>query len=147
MIDKPAASITKTDIDALVESGRVEDRTIEYKRDLPGPSDEQRREFLRDVSSFANGFGGDILYGIEESGGVPTSAPGVLISNFDELRLQLQNSLRSNLDPRLPAVDVEQISGFPNGSVLLVRVHQSWRAPHMVRYTSEEMAEALVMHW
>jgi hypothetical protein len=134
MIDKPIASITKEDIEALVQSGRIEDRSIEYKRDLPRAIDEDRREFLRDVSAFANALGGDILYGIEENAGVPVAAHGVAITNFDALRLQLQNSLRSNLDPRLPAFDIEQVPGFPNGSVMVVRVYQSWRSPHMVTF-------------
>jgi hypothetical protein len=134
MIDKPVGAITKGDIDALIQSGRMEDRQIDYKRDLAGSTDDDKREFLRDVSSFANALGGDILYGIEETGGLPTAAPGVPISNFDELRLRLQNTIQSNLDPRLPSVEVDQVSGFPNGSVTIVRIQQSWRAPHMVTF-------------
>lgn len=88
MMDKPVAQIGKADVDALIASARAEDRTIEYKRDLPGGGDEDRREFLRDVSAFANALGGDILYGIEENAGLPTAAPGVSVPNFDELRLR-----------------------------------------------------------
>lgn len=134
MIDKPVAAIDKADVDAIVASGRAEDRTIEYKRELPGGSDEDRREFLRDVSSFANGMGGDILYGVETTGGIPTVARGLAVSNFDELRLRLQSTTHSNLDPRLPAVDIVAVPGFPDGSVVLVRSYQSWRAPHMVTF-------------
>jgi hypothetical protein len=43
MLDKELSAVTKADIYALIESGRKEDRTIEYKRDLPGGSDEERR--------------------------------------------------------------------------------------------------------
>jgi len=134
MIPKAATTIQKADIDALIENARIEDRTIEYKRDLPGPADEDRREFLRDVSAFVNGLGGDIVYGIEEKAGIPTSAPGVAIVNFDDLRLRLQNILQSSLAPPLPLIEIEQIEGFPNGSVLLLRAHQSWRGPHMVTF-------------
>lgn len=43
-----------------------ESRTLEYKRDLPDPKDrDSKREFLGDVTSFANAQGGDIVYGIE----------------------------------------------------------------------------------
>src|SRR5688500_2218946 len=131
MIEKPTQQILTIDIESLVASGRPEDRTIEYKRDLPGTSDDEKKEFLKDVSAFANALGGDILYGVDERDGVPTAAPGATIPNFDELRLRLQSSLHSNLDPRLPAVDIEQVGGFSNGSVLIVRAYQSWRAPHM----------------
>jgi hypothetical protein len=74
------------------------------------------------------------LYGVDESGGLPTGAHGVPVSNFDDLRLRLQNTARSNLDPRLPAIDIVSIPGFANGMVVLVRVHESWRAPHMVTF-------------
>ena len=134
MIDKPVADIEKADVDALIASARAEDRTIEYKRDLPGGGDEDRREFLRDVSAFANALGGDILYGIEENAGLPTAAPGVSVPNFDELRLRLQNTIQSNVDPRLPLVDVVHVPGFTDGFVVIIRVHQSWRGPHMVTF-------------
>jgi hypothetical protein len=134
MIPKPIGAIEKSDIDVLVASGRVEDRTIDYKSDLPGPTDDDRREFLRDVSSFANALGGDLVYGITENAGVPLDAPGVALTNFDELRLRLQSSVESNLDPRLPRLDVVHVSGFEKGSVVVVRVPQSWRAPHMITY-------------
>lgn len=134
MIDKPTSQIEKGDIDLLIPSRRLEDRTIEYKRDLPGTSDEERKEFLRDISSFANAQGGDILYGMEESDGYPINATGVEVSNFDELRLRLQNMIHSNLDPRLPAVEIVPISGFERGVVVLIRVLSSWRAPHMVTF-------------
>jgi predicted HTH transcriptional regulator len=65
-------------VDAFIASTRAEDRAIEYKLDLPG-GNEDRREFLRDGSAFANALGGDILYGIEENAGLPTAAPGVSV--------------------------------------------------------------------
>ena len=77
MIPKRFEDITKADIDALVANAVAEGRTIEYKRELPGNSDEDKREFLADVSSFANGAGGDIIYGVEEDKGVPTAASGL----------------------------------------------------------------------
>ena len=54
MISKTISEITKDDLAALV-SGRVaEGRTIDYKRELPGNSDGDKKEFLADASSFAN---------------------------------------------------------------------------------------------
>ena len=51
---------------ALIVRGlKAEGRTLDYKRTLPGSTDEEKREFLADVSSFANAAGGDIVYGID----------------------------------------------------------------------------------
>ena len=45
---------TRDDIDALVADAVKEGRTIEYKQAMPGGADADRKEFLADVSSFAN---------------------------------------------------------------------------------------------
>ena len=71
MIPKRFDEITKADIDALVANGVAEGRTLDYKRTLPGGKDDEKREFLADVSSFANAAGGDIIFGVEEDQGIP----------------------------------------------------------------------------
>ncbi|MCK5240903.1 ATP-binding protein [bacterium] len=48
----------------MISNQIQESRTIEYKESLPGNSDQDKREFLADISSFANAAGGDLLYGI-----------------------------------------------------------------------------------
>ena len=77
MIPKRFDDITKADIDGLITNAVSGPRTLDYKRQLPGNSDDDKREFLADVSSFANAAGGDILFGISEDNGVPTSADGL----------------------------------------------------------------------
>jgi hypothetical protein len=56
--------------DALLESLRAdrvrEGRQLDYKETLPGARDDDKREFLSDVTSFANAAGGDIIYGLRE---------------------------------------------------------------------------------
>lgn len=53
-----------------------EGRTIDYKRELPGNSDGDKKEFLADVSSFANTSGGDLILGVDENAGVPIQITG-----------------------------------------------------------------------
>jgi hypothetical protein len=43
MIPKPLVQVTKADLQALITAQVRESKTIEYKRDLPGGSDEQKR--------------------------------------------------------------------------------------------------------
>lgn len=133
MIDKRLSEVSFTDIEQLISNRRREDRTIDYKLHLPGKTHGDKKEFLKDVSSFANATGGDLLYGIEELDAVPVAAPGVVVDSFDDVRLTLQNILQSSLDPRLPYFEIEQIPGCPDGRVVvIVRVPESWRSPHMV---------------
>ena len=50
MIPKALAEITAQDLTALVEASHPEGRTIDYKRELPGNSDDDKRNFLYDVT-------------------------------------------------------------------------------------------------
>ena len=60
----------------LVVNGVREEKTIEYKREMPGAADSDAVRFLATVSSFANTAGGDILLGVEANDGVPVKLPG-----------------------------------------------------------------------
>jgi len=64
MIQKQIDAISKSDIDELIANSDNESKTLEHKQELPGNSDKDKKEFLADVSSFANASGGDILYGV-----------------------------------------------------------------------------------
>ena len=63
---KRPSEIELEDIQSLVEDEVQEGKRLEYKRDLPGTSADEKAEFLRDVSAFANASGGYLIYGIED---------------------------------------------------------------------------------
>lgn len=134
MIPKRFDHISKTDIDVFLANSVPEGRTIEYKRDLPANSDDAKREFLADVSSFANGAGGDILYGVTAQDGQPTSMQGLLSMNPDAETLRLDSIVRSGIEPRIPLIQIKAVEGFKDGPILLLRVPKSWASPHMVTY-------------
>ena len=69
MIAKNLTDIRTEDIEALIANAASESTTLEFKRDLPGGTDDAKREFLADISALANTSGGDLLYGIEEQDG------------------------------------------------------------------------------
>ena len=133
MIQKLFEDIRKADIDALITNHVREDRTIEYKQTLPGNSDEDKREFLADVSSFANAGGGDLLFGVTAVNGEPQVATGVK-ADADTEKLRLENIIRDGLDPRIPVVQLHPYEGFPEGYVFMLRIPKSWAAPHMVKF-------------
>src|SRR5947209_1986856 len=70
---KPLDQLDEADLLDLVENAVAEGTTLDYKAALPGNGDEEKREFLRDATSFANTVGGHVLYGVTEEGGVPTA--------------------------------------------------------------------------
>jgi hypothetical protein len=119
---------------ALVSASVSEGRAIEYKRDLPRKADADGKEFLADVCSFANAGGGDLLYGVEDVGGVAVSVPGVSIVDPDAEVLRLDSIIRSGLDPRLMGYRIRTVSLSGSAHVLIVRVPRSFGRPHAVDY-------------
>jgi predicted HTH transcriptional regulator len=67
---KPTSQITEVDLEALITDKEAEGKTIDYKRDRLGQSDGDKKEFLYDVSSFANAAGGHIVFGMDENEGI-----------------------------------------------------------------------------
>lgn len=99
---------------------------MEYKRDLNFGSDAEKKELARDVSSFANADGGDLVFGAnkakDESGkklGYPDAIMGIGCPNFEELRMRLESFLRGSSDPLIPGVEICQVEGFDRGPVLI----------------------------
>ena len=139
MIQKILNQITKDDIESLVIAKEAERRTLEYKLQLPGFKDDDKKEFCYDVSSFANASGGDLIFGIEDERdekGKPTgragSAHGVETTNASEAMGRLNNLMRDGIKPRIPSIDWWEVGGFEKGPVLILRVGKSLAAPHMV---------------
>ncbi|MBI4024011.1 MAG: ATP-binding protein [Verrucomicrobia bacterium] len=143
MINKNFDQIEKADIEALVAHAVGESRMLDYKESLPGGVDADKREFLADVSSFANASGGDLIFGIREqrdAANKPTSVPEAVCGlpgvNVDAEKLRLENILRDGLDPRAPGIQIRAINGFEGGPVMLFRIPKSWASPHMVKFSS-----------
>ena len=59
MLPQHFDAIDKDDIERLVANNVAEGRTLDFKEELPGSSDNDKKEFLFDVSALANAQGGD----------------------------------------------------------------------------------------
>lgn len=129
----PIAEISEAQLRALVEDEVPEGRGIDYKLTLPGTSVEDKKEFLADVSSFANAGGGDIVFGLAESGGMPTGVPG-LSDDLDEAMLRLESSIRDGIAPRIQGVVSRPINLGGGTKALVLRVPRSLSRPHVVVY-------------
>jgi len=135
MINRNIEEISKEDLKALVENEVIEHKTIEYKRELPGNSDGDKKEFLADVTSFANASGGDLVYGIVEDKktGKPKSLDGLSIGNPDQELLRLDGIIRTGVQPRIPSVICSKPIPIQDDKfALVIRVQKSWIAPHRV---------------
>ena len=90
------------DLNALIRD-RIEEFTrLEYKREV-NLSNKGRKEICRDVSSFANGQGGVIIYGIEEEkrenlGSIPKSIVPITDAAIKET---IENMLLNGVSPKM----------------------------------------------
>lgn len=131
-------SLTVSDIQQLRTDEVPEGKDLDYKEKLPGDTQDEKREFRFDVSSFANAGGGTILFGIRERRGAdgPTGIPEEVLSlnvNPDKETLRLEQILRADVDPRIPGVQIRFIQ-YKEGYVGIVRVPRSWVGLHLVKH-------------
>jgi hypothetical protein len=133
MIEKSPDSISAEDLEQAVALQIPEGKNLDYKVQLPGDSDAEKKEFLSDVTSFANANGGLLVYGVDESEGVPTSIPGVAVVDADETVRRLNSIIESGISPR-PEVSVRALKLDSGQTVIVVGVYISWRGPHRVDF-------------
>src|SRR5882762_2903052 len=72
LTDIPLDKIHEERLLGLIAAQAAEGLYIDYKSETYGGNDDQRREFLADVSSFANASGGDLVIGMTAGCGIPT---------------------------------------------------------------------------
>jgi hypothetical protein len=130
----PIDSITENHLRDLIENQVMELRLIEYKRELPGRSDGDKKEFLADVCSFANTAGGDLMYGIAESGGTPQHLVGIDADNVDAEISRQASSIRDGIRPRIPGIQHQPVRLENGEHVLVLRIPRSFARPHVVTY-------------
>ncbi|MDI7174868.1 AlbA family DNA-binding domain-containing protein [Leptospira santarosai] len=122
-------------IGLLVEKEISENFEIEFKKQINIQSDDEKREFLYDVSSFANSRGGTIYFGIQEENGIAKEIIGIDNSDLDQFQLKLENILRDSINPRIPNIQIEQFTtSNPSKSVLAIIIPASFHSPHMINY-------------
>ncbi|MBS3850490.1 ATP-binding protein [Devosia sp. BSSL-BM10] len=124
--------IQRVDLDKLVEASVPEGALIEYKREMYGDADADKKEFLKDLSSFANSSGGHLLIGVVEDQGSATGLTPVL-GNPDQQLQRLENLVRSAIEPRIVGVRFKAVP-VSGGHVFVCRVPKSWNPPHRVSF-------------
>ena len=132
MISKKTQEITITDIEQLISLKVAESKTIEYKKEIKLNTDSDKKEFLADVSSFANTNGGDLLFGVDAMKGIPVSLAPIKIADLDTEKLRLENIIRTGTDPRVSFLLHAIPTPVMDEYILLIRINESWNKPHRV---------------
>jgi Putative DNA-binding domain len=132
MIVKPVSKLEISDIRALI--GTVaESRYIDFKQSVIGRADADRKEFVADVTAFANASGGHIVFGVAEGpDAVAANIAGLAVADRDEEERRLSDMIRNGTEPRLSDFEFKWIDDQKKSSVLVLHVPRSWRSPHRV---------------
>ncbi|MFX1588295.1 MAG: helix-turn-helix domain-containing protein [Promethearchaeota archaeon] len=140
MIEKNLDEITEEDLQALIDNSVLERKRLEFKQSLPGGSDSEKKEFLADVSSFANASGGDLIYGMVEDRktGYPKSLNGLVLENVDKEITRMENIIRDGIEPRIIGITTKPISLTNQTIVIIIRVPKSWISPHRVSFKGHD---------
>lgn len=118
-------------IESLIEARSPEAQRLEFKRELPGSKESEKKEFLADVSAMANASGGHILYGVSESDGCADAITGIVDPDLGEVTHRLQQLISSGIEPRLSGISFEVIA-VGDAKIVVVEVPQSLLRPHWV---------------
>jgi hypothetical protein len=133
--------LNSVDLDTLQQlrdEGAREGKHLDFKLRLDFTSDSQRTEILRDISSFANSVGGDILFGVDEDA-EQRDLMGEIIGIEDAMSYipRIEESLRRGVNPRIPGIQYHSVAVDSSRHVLIVRVAKSPVGPHMVTHQDD----------
>ncbi len=107
----------------------VESTRFDYKRELGDIRNERNKiSFLRDITSFANTDGGDLIFGIDEQDGIV----GIDETEVDARLLQIESIIRDNTDPPIPGVQIQFVPASNSKYLLVIRIPKSYIRPHRV---------------
>jgi hypothetical protein len=120
------------DLQRLIDDGVIESREIDYKQELAVSTDEEKKEFLADVSSFANTVGGTLYIGIREDNMLPVELVGLPAAHQDRDIQRIENLLRTGLEPRLPGLTISPVQLGDSRVALVLDIPQSFVLPHRV---------------
>ena len=122
-------------IRSLIESGATESVHLEFKKETYGRADNDKKEFLKDISSFANCLGGHLVIGVEEDGGVARALHPLTGLDVDKELLRLEAIVRTGIEPTVVGLRMKRIP-VSGGDVIMVHVSRSHNPPHRVIFRS-----------
>jgi Putative DNA-binding domain len=124
-------------LEKKIPEGHHLDYKIDYERDASGRfGTDAKREFLKDITAFANANGGDLLIGVDEPSenvDIDTQIRG--IESCDKLVGILERVARDSVDPPIPGLIVKAVTRSSGNGVILVHIPPSNTRPYRVNHS------------
>jgi hypothetical protein len=122
---------TIDELERLIASAIPEGPSLHYKEALSLKTEKQRREFLKDLTGMANGGGGTLLFGVQESNDADAIPVAVTPLSDPALIGVSEDIIRAGVRPPL-LLHHEMIDAPAGGFVWSVDVEPSPLGPYMV---------------
>jgi len=129
-------ALTEETLRKFLSLGVPEGLYLDYKEGLSGTSEKDaKREFLKDVTAFANAAGGHLFLGVKEpSEGVSVESQLVGLDNGDAVAQDLERLASTAIDPRIPGLRIVRVPLANGRSCVAIHIPPSLSRPHMVNY-------------
>jgi hypothetical protein len=128
--------IAEPALQSLLAGQVPEGKTIDYKLELPGSSDGAKKDFLADLSSFANASGGHIVFGMSEKKGLPVELRGIA-GDIDAAVLRLESMARDGIRPPISGLAFVRVALANGNGAIVAGIPKSWNPPHQVVFQKD----------
>lgn len=127
LFGKSVEQLTEANLQWLVEQQVMEGNRLDYKRDMYGGGEDDRREMLRDVTAIANHRGGIILIGVDEdASGAASEILGVPTGKQADW---IQSVCLTGIEERIVGLRVHEILLTNGNQVLAIDIPESLSTP------------------
>lgn len=126
------SDLREEDLRGLIDAAVAEGKDVDFKEQLPGGTDREKKEFLADATSFANTIGGWLFYGIKETAGIASSVDGCVVDESDVEMLRLENLIQMGVKPRIPEYQLGAVLLGNGNHVFAIKLRRSFVHPHRV---------------
>lgn len=133
LLGKNFEDIDATTMQRLIDAGATETVHLDFKRESYGNTDADKKELLKDVSSFANTLGGHLVIGMDEEDGAASAMVPLPRDEIDQELLRLEAITRTGVEPTIVGLRMKRID-VEGGSLILIHVPRSFNPPHRVIY-------------
>lgn len=133
LLGKNFDDISSATMQLLIDAGATESVHLDFKRETYGNSDQDKKEFLKDISSFANTLGGHLVIGMDEEEGAASALVPISGVDVDQELQRLESIIRTGIEPSAVGLRIKRIN-VTGGSLIVIHVPRSFNPPHRVIY-------------
>ena len=128
--------LTEETLRKFLSIGIPEGLYLDYKECLSGTSEKDaKREFLKDLTAFANAAEGQLFLGVKEpSEGISVESQLVGIDNGGALAQDLERLASTSVDPRIPGLRIVPVALMNGRFCVAIHVPPSLSRHHMVNH-------------